>query len=342
MPLTPTDKIWMDGELVDWADATVHVLTHTMHYGSGVFEGIRAYPTERGVAVFRLRDHIDRLLSSAKVFLIDVPFTADQLVDATRDVVRVNGLEDGCYIRPLVYLGYGEMGLNPMPCPVNVSIAAWPWGTYLGDDGVANGVSVKISSWRRHDPNAVPTAAKGTGMYVNSSLAKVEALKAGYDEAILLAPDGNVSECTGENIFIVRKGRLITPPTSDSGALEGITQQSVETFARDLGYAVSYEQIIRTDLYTADEAFLTGTAAEVVPIRAVDDRPVGTGKPGPDHPEAPADLLRHRARRGRPVQGLVGLCRLTAPPSTTTRPRADRPAPAIPTATAAVFATPIP
>jgi branched-chain amino acid aminotransferase len=173
------------------------------------------------------------------------------------------------------------MGLNPMPCPVNVSIAAWPWGTYLGDDGVANGVSVKISSWRRHDPNAVPTAAKGTGMYVNSSLAKVEALKAGYDEAILLAPDGNVSECTGENIFIVHKGRLITPPTSDSGALEGITQQSVETFARDLGYAVSYEPIIRTDLYTADEAFLTGTAAEVVPIRAVDDRPVGTGKPGP-------------------------------------------------------------
>ena len=205
----------------------------------------------------------------------------DDIVEATRDLVRVNGLDDGCYIRPLVYLGYGEMGLNPIPCPVNVSIAAWPWGTYLGDDGVANGVSMKISSWRRHDPNAVPTAAKGTGMYVNSSLAKVEAIKAGYDEAILLAPDGNVSECTGENIFIVRKGRLITPPTSDSGALEGITQQSVETIARDLGYGVSYEQIIRTDLYTADEAFLTGTAAEVVPIRAVDDRSVGDGKPGP-------------------------------------------------------------
>jgi branched-chain amino acid aminotransferase len=173
------------------------------------------------------------------------------------------------------------MGLNPLPCPVNVSIAAWPWATYLGEEGVANGVSMKISSWRRHDPNAVPTAAKGTGMYVNSSLAKVEAIKAGYDEAILLAPDGNVSECTGENIFIVRKGRLITPPTSDAGALEGITQQSVETIARDLGYAVSYEQIIRTDLYTADEAFLTGTAAEVVPIRAIDDRQVGDGRPGP-------------------------------------------------------------
>ena len=281
MPITPTDKIWLDGALVDWDEARVHVLTHSLHYGSGVFEGIRAYPTADGVAVFRLRDHIERLFASAKVFLIDIPFTVDQLVEATRALVRVNGLDDGCYIRPLVYLGYGEMGLNPLPCPVNVSIAAWPWGTYLGAEGVANGVRCKISSWRRHDPNAVPTAAKGTGMYVNSSLAKVEALRAGYDEAILLAPDGNVSECTGENIFIVRGDRLITPPTSDSGALEGITQKSVETIARDLGYTVSYEQIIRTDLYTADEAFLTGTAAEVVPIRAVDDREVGTGKPGP-------------------------------------------------------------
>ena len=197
MPITPTEKIWMDGELVDWADATVHVLTHTMHYGSGVFEGIRAYPTSRGVAVFRLGDHIRRLFASAKVFMIDVPFTVDQIIEACRQVVRVNGMHDGCYIRPLVYLGYGEMGLNPLPCPVNVSVAAWPWGTYLGDEGVANGVSSKISSWRRHDPNAVPTAAKGTGMYVNSSLAKVEALKAGYDEAILLAPNGKVSECTG-------------------------------------------------------------------------------------------------------------------------------------------------
>jgi branched-chain amino acid aminotransferase len=280
MPITPTEKIWMDGELVDWADATVHVLTHTMHYGSGVFEGIRAYPTTRGVAVFRLRDHIRRLFASAKVFMIDVPFTPEQLVEASREVVRVNGLTDGCYLRPIVFLGYGEMGLNPLPCPVNVAIAAWPWGTYLGDEGVANGVSVKVSSWRRHDPNAVPTAAKGTGMYANSSLAKVEALKAGYDEAILLAPNGNVSECTGENVFIVRDGMIITPPTSHAGALEGITQNSVETIARDLGYDVHHEAIIRTDLYLADEAFLTGTAAEVVPIRAVDDRPVGPGHPG--------------------------------------------------------------
>ncbi|HUZ10760.1 MAG TPA: branched-chain amino acid transaminase [Acidimicrobiales bacterium] len=281
MPITPTEKIWMDGELIDWADAKVHVLTHTMHYGSGVFEGIRAYPTPDGVAVFRLADHIHRLFTSAKVFMIDIPFSEADLVQATRDVVRVNRMTDGCYIRPLVYLGYGEMGLNPLPSPVNVAIAAWPWGSYLGDEGVANGVSVKISSWQRHDPNAVPTAAKGTGMYVNSSLAKVEALKAGYDEAVLLAPDGHVSECTGENLFIVRGGELVTPPSADAGALDGITQASVETIAADMGVAVRHEPLIRTDLYLADEAFLTGTAAEVVPIRAVDDRIVGEGRPGP-------------------------------------------------------------
>jgi len=281
MPLTATEKIWFDGELVDWHDAKVHVLSHTLHYGSGVFEGIRAYPTSRGPAIFRLGEHIGRLLNSAKIFMIDVPFDHEQLTDACRTVVRANGLVEGCYLRPIVFLGYGEMGLNPLPCPVSVAIAAWPWGTYLGDEGVANGVSVKISSWRRHDPNAVPTAAKGTGMYVNSSLAKVEALKAGYDEAILLAPDGHISECTGENLFVVRDGKLYTPPTSDTGSLEGITQNAVETFAADLGVTVCHEALIRTDLYTADEVFLTGTAAEVVPIRAVDDRAVGDGTPGP-------------------------------------------------------------
>ena len=281
MPITPTDKIWMDGELVDWADAKVHVLNHTMHYGSGVFEGIRAYPTARGVAVFRLGDHIRRLFASAKVFMIEMPYSVEQIIDATRDVVRVNGLNDGCYLRPLVYLGYGEMGLNPLPSPTNVAIAAWPWGAYLGDEGMAKGVSMKISSWRRHDPNAVPTAAKGTGMYVNSSLAKIEAIKAGYDEAILLAPNGTVSECTGENIFIVRDGVIVTPPSSDAGALAGITQNSIETIAADLGFEVRHEPIIRTDLYLAEEAFLSGTAAEVVPIRAVDDREVGSGSPGP-------------------------------------------------------------
>ncbi|MGH9030114.1 MAG: branched-chain amino acid transaminase [Acidimicrobiales bacterium] len=281
MPITPTDKIWLDGELVDWDEARVHVLTHSLHYGSGVFEGIRAYPTSSGVAVFRLTDHMRRLLASAKVFMIDVPYSLGELVSATKQVVATNHLDEGCYIRPLVFMGYGEMGLNPLPCPVQVAIVAYPWGTYLGEEGIANGVRLKVSSWQRHDPNAVPTAAKGTGMYVNSSLAKVEALKAGYDEALLLAPDGRVSECTGENVFIVRQGRILTPPISEAGALAGITQDSVIAIARDLGFEVSFEALVRTDLYLADEAFLTGTAAEVVPIREVDDRSVGEGRPGP-------------------------------------------------------------
>jgi branched-chain amino acid aminotransferase len=277
MPLQKVEKIWMDGELVNWDDAKVHILTHTLHYGSGVFEGIRAYATSRGPAIFRLSDHIHRLFNSAKVYLIDIPFTEEELVDAVKETVRVNGLES-CYIRPLVYLGYGEMGLNPLPCPVNVSIAVWPWGTYLGDEGLRHGVRTKISSWTRHDPNAMPVAAKGTGMYANSSMAKVEALKAGYDEAILLSPQGYVSECTGENLLIVKNGRIIKIPNA-AGALEGLTQNSVVTIARDLGYEVVEENLLRTDLYLADEAFLTGTAAEVVPIRSVDDRVIG--EPGP-------------------------------------------------------------
>ena len=277
MPITPTEKIWMDGELVDWDKAQIHVLTHTLHYGCGVFEGIRAYETSDGPAVFRLQDHIDRLFASAKIFMIDIPYTVQEIVEATRETVRVNGLPS-CYIRPIVYLGYGEMGLNPLPCPVQVSIAVWPWGAYLGDEGVASGVRMKVSSWQRHSPNAMPPAAKGTGMYINSQMAKVEALKAGYDEAILLSPQGYVSECTGENIFIVRDGVISTPPTA-AGALEGITQDTVATIARDFGYEVHPTNILRSDLYTCDEAFLTGTAAEVVPIRSVDDREIG--EPGP-------------------------------------------------------------
>jgi branched-chain amino acid aminotransferase len=271
------DKIWMDGQLVDWDDARIHILTHSLHYGCGVFEGIRAYATKDGPAVFRLKEHIDRLFNSAKIFFIDIPFTREQLIDATKETVRVNNVES-CYIRPLVYLGYGEMGLNPLPCPVNVSIAIWPWGSYLGDEGIKHGVRMMISSWQRHDPNAMPPAAKGTGMYINSSMAKIEAIKAGYDEAILLSPQGYVSECTGENIFVVRNGRIITPPVS-AGALEGITQDSVMTIARDLGIECTTGHILRSDLYTADEAFLSGTAAEVVPIRSVDDRDLG--EPGP-------------------------------------------------------------
>jgi len=277
MPITPSEKIWMDGELVDWADAKVHVLTHTLHYGSGVFEGVRAYKTSQGPAVFRLTDHIIRLFDSAKILSMEIPFTVDELIEATKKTVDVNKLDE-CYIRPLVYLGYGEMGLNPLPCSVNVSIAVWPWGSYLGEEGLAKGVKMKISSWQRHDPNAMPPAAKMTGMYINSSLAKVEALRAGYDEAILLSPQGYVSECTGENIFIVKKGKIITPPVS-AGALEGITQDSVFTIARDLGYEVQVGNLLRSDLYTCDEAFCTGTAAEVVPIRSVDDREIGDRGP---------------------------------------------------------------
>ncbi|HYD08767.1 MAG TPA: branched-chain amino acid transaminase [Acidimicrobiales bacterium] len=277
MPITKTEKIWMDGQLVDWDDAKIHVLTHSLHYGCGVFEGIRAYETDSGPAVFRLTPHIKRLFKSAKIYMLDIPFTEDELIQATKDTVRASGL-DSCYIRPLVYLGYGEMGLNPLPCPVNVSIAVWPWGAYLGDEGVKHGVRMKISSWQRHGVNAMPPAAKGTGMYINSSMAKVEAVKAGYDEAILLSPQGYISECTGENIFIVKDEQIFTPPVS-AGALEGITQDAVRTIARDLGYAYNEANLVRSDLYTADEAFLSGTAAEVVPVRSVDDREIG--EPGP-------------------------------------------------------------
>ena len=273
MPIDKTEKIWMDGELVAWDEAKVHVLSHTLHYGSGVFEGIRAYETADGPAVFRLVEHIDRLLDSAKLIMMDVPYSRDELVDACLETVRVNGL-DSCYLRPIAFLGYGEVGLNPLACPVNVSIAAWPWGTYLGDEALLHGVRLKVSSWRRIDPNAVPVAAKGTGIYINSSLAKVEAVKSGYDEAILLNSAGYVAECTGENVFVVRDGVVCTPPLS-TGALGGITRDSVMTIARDLGYPVREDNLLRGDLYLADEAFLTGTAAEVVPIRSVDDRVIG-------------------------------------------------------------------
>jgi branched-chain amino acid aminotransferase len=244
-----------------------------LHYGSGVFEGIRAYDTARGPAVFRLTDHMARLHDSAKLMMMEIPYSVEELVEATKETLRANAV-DSCYIRPIAFLGYGEMGLNPLPCKVQVTIAMWPWGTYLGDEGIARGVRMKISTWRRMDPNINPVAAKGTGIYVNSSLAKVEALKGGYDEALLLNTNGEVSEATGENLFVVTDGVLRTPPLS-SGALEGITRDSIMTIARDLGYEVKEEPLLRTDVYLADEAFLTGTAAEVVPIREVDDREIG-------------------------------------------------------------------
>jgi branched-chain amino acid aminotransferase len=277
VPLAESKLIWMDGELVPWNEAKVHILTHSLHYGLGVFEGIRAYETKTGPAVFRLTPHIERLFNSAKIYMLDIPFGVDELIQATKDTVRENGL-NSCYIRPLVYLGYGEMGLNPLPCKVAVSIAVWEWGAYLGDEGIKNGITLKISSWTRHDVNSMPPAAKGTGMYINSSMAKVEAIKAGYDEAVLLSPQGYVSECTGENIFIVKNGAIYTPPVS-AGALEGITQDAVRTIARDLGFTYAEANIVRSDLYTADEAFLSGTAAEIVPVRSVDNRELG--EPGP-------------------------------------------------------------
>jgi branched-chain amino acid aminotransferase len=273
MPIEKTDKIWMDGKLVNWDDATIHVLTHTLHYGSGVFEGIRAYPTSRGPAVFRLTDHMRRLHDSARLLHMDLPYSVEELVEATKETIRANHL-DSCYIRPIAFLGYGEMGLNPLPCPVNISIAVWPWGSYLGDEGLKRGVRMKISTWRRMDPNVNPVAAKGTGIYINSSLAKVEAIHGGYDEAILLNTVGSVAEATGENIFVIKNGVLLTPPLS-AGALEGVTRDSVITIARDFGYEVREQNLLRTDLYLADEAFLCGTAAEVVPIREVDDREIG-------------------------------------------------------------------
>src|SRR5438270_2882779 len=247
--IEPSEKIWMDGNLVPWDEAKIHVLTHSLHYGSGVVEGIRAYETRKGPAVFRLTDHIARLYRSAKIYTIEIPYTPEELIEATKETVRSSGLP-ACYIRPIAFLGYGEMGLNPLLSPVNVSIAVWPWGSYLGDEGIKHGVRMKVSSWRRMDPNVNPVAAKGTGIYINSSLAKVEALHAGYDEAILLNTHGFVAECTGENIFVVKDGTLVTPPLS-SGALEGVTRDSVMTIARDLGYEVREENLLRTDLYCA-------------------------------------------------------------------------------------------
>ncbi len=277
MPITPTNKIWMNGTLVDWDDAKIHVLTHTLHYGMGVFEGVRAYETPKGPAVFRLTEHMERLHNSAKILGMDMPYSVDVLVQATKDVVKASGLPSA-YIRPIAYYGYGEMGLNTLPCSVDVAIACWPWGAYLGEDALTKGISTKISSWTRHDHNTMPPAAKTTGNYVNSSLAKVEALKGGYDEAIMLNPQGFVSECTGENIFVARDGVFVTPPIA-AGALEGITQDSVMTIGRDLGYEFRVDYLTRSDLYVSEEIFLCGTAAEVSAVNAVDDRPVPC--PGP-------------------------------------------------------------
>lgn len=267
----------MNGSLVDWADAQIHILTHTLHYGMGVFEGVRAYETSNGPAVFRLTEHMERLHNSAKIMGMDMPYSVDELVEATKAVVRASGLPSA-YIRPIAYYGYGEMGLNTLPCSVDVAIACWPWGAYLGEDALSKGVRMKISSWTRHDHNTMPPASKTTGNYVNSSLAKVEALKAGYDEAIMLNPQGFVSECTGENIFVARDGVLITPPIA-AGALEGITQDTVAAIADEMGFEVRVDYLTRSDLYVCEEMFVCGTAAEISAVNSVDDRTIPC--PGP-------------------------------------------------------------
>ncbi len=275
--MEPTEKIWLNGELVDWDDATIHVGAHGLHYGSGVFEGIRCYETPRGPAVFRLTDHIKRLEMSARLIYMTLPYSVDELISATHELLSVNGLP-ACYIRPIAFYGYGTLGVPPRENPVYVAIMSWPWGTYLGAEALEKGIRAKISTWRRVGPNTIPHAAKATGVYLNSMLAVMEANRAGYEEALLLTEDGYVGDGSGENIFVVKDGVITTPDLSAS-ILQGVTRLAVIQIARDLGYELREKPLIRTDLYMADELFMTGTAAEVTPIRAVDD--VEIGDPGP-------------------------------------------------------------
>jgi len=272
-----TEKIWMNGELVDWADATVHVGTHGLHYGTGVFEGIRCYETEKGPAVFRLTDHLERLHNSAKLLYLELPYSVEELHAASMELIGANGLPE-CYLRPIAFSGYGELGVSTGSNPVDVVIMSWPWGAYLGDEGLKNGIRVKVSSWQRVGPNTIPHASKATGIYLNSMLAVSEANRAGYDEAILLTADGFIADGSGENVFVVKDGTITTPPLATS-ILPGITRDSLIQIAQDLGYTVEEKNLIRSDLSTADEIFMTGTAAEVTPIREVDDHLVGP--PGP-------------------------------------------------------------
>ena len=272
------DLIWMNGEFVAWEDARVHVLTHGLHYGTGVFEGMRCYDTEIGPAVFRHRDHLKRLVRSAELYYMPLPYDVDALRAATLEVIGRNGLRS-CYIRPIAFRGYGQMGLNPLEAPVDVTIAVWEWGAYLGEEGKSNGIRAKIASWRRISPESLIPSAKASGQYLNSVLAKIESLKAGYEEAILLDDHGRVCEGTGENVFVVWEGRIVTPPAASS-ILDGITRKSAIQIARDLDVEVIERDIARAELYLADEVFMTGTAAELVPVREIDDHTIGDGTPG--------------------------------------------------------------
>jgi len=273
-----TELIWMNGAFVPWEDAKVHVLTHGLHYGTGVFDSMRCYETELGPAVFRNAEHIERLLRSAELYYMPVPYSAEELRGATLELVARNGLRS-CYIRPIVNRGYGQMGLNPLDAPVDVTIACWEWGSYLGEAGKRDGVRAKVSSWRRISPASLIPHAKASGQYLNSVLAKVESLKAGYEEAILLDEAGHVCEGTGENVYVIRGGEIATPGQHNS-ILDGITRRSVIQIAQDLGYTVVERNVARAEMYLADEMFMSGTAAELVPVREVDDHPIGTGKPG--------------------------------------------------------------
>jgi len=285
--VNPVEKIWLNGELVDWADATVHVGTHALHYGTGVFEGIRAYETDTGTAVFRLTDHLARLHRSAKLLYMEIPYSVEELRAATMELIGANGLPS-CYLRPIAFYGFGQLGVASRDNPVEIAIMAWPWGAYLGEDGLRNGIRVKVSSWQRVGPNTIPHAAKATGVYINSMLAVTEATRAGYDEAIMLTAEGTIADGSGESVFVVRDGVIYTPDLSAS-ILVGITRDTVIQIAQDLGHRVVEKPLIRTDLYLADEVFMCGTAAEVTPIREVDDQLIGP--PGPITKELQAAYL---------------------------------------------------
>ncbi|EKD41676.1 MAG: hypothetical protein ACD_73C00587G0001 [uncultured bacterium] len=291
-------KIWLDGQMINWEDANVHILTHTLHYGLGVFEGIRCYECADGrPSVFRLKEHIKRLYNSANILLMKIPFEQDEIIQACLDIFKVNQLKAG-YLRPIAFLGDGEMGLHATSNKVRVGVIAWPWGTYLGDEGVKNGIRTKISSYTRHHVNATLTKAKSVGNYVNSILAKREAVLAGYEETIMLDPQGYVSEASGENIFIVRNGKIKTPPAIN--ALEGITRDTIITLLKDEGHLVEEGFMTRDELYIADEIFLTGTAAEITPVRELDNRTIGTGKPGPITQKVQSlyhDLVRGKSKK---------------------------------------------
>jgi len=279
MPITPTAKIWMNGEFVDWADAKIHILSHVIQYGSGWFEGIRTYHTKRGTAVFRLHEHIRRMFDSAKIYRVKVPYTIEEIEQACIDTIKVNGMKL-CYMRPLVYRGYGDVGVNPTGIPIDVAIAVWDWGRYLGPDALEKGIDVRVASWNRAAPDTFPSAAKSTGNYLNSQLIRLEAAADGYAEGIALDSFGFVSEGSGENIFLVRDGVISTPPLARS-ILPGITRMSIIQIAKDAGYEVREVDIPREMLYIADELFFCGTAAEITPIRSVDRITVGSGQRGP-------------------------------------------------------------